>query len=211
MLPYTLVLFVYVFVFIELMSSNRGSVGALVRNSLFNIKLRFDSSLSPLSLSTSRKFRLSTLKQNSAENDSDRKKRNRKPTKDDDVHITNSEHSNSVQTDPNSIQNDFVVKGLKSFEVDHECHFIVFGAPVALQRHRSTKSGHMYNPSKKMQDLFSVACSSVLPSKPLEGPLEAKLIFYFARPKSHFGSGKKSAVLKPNTSVWHTSKKGTVE
>lgn len=39
-----------------------------------------------------------------------------------------------------------------------------------------------------------------------EGPLKVSLTFYFQRPANHFGSGKKSAVLKPSAPKWFTKK-----
>jgi hypothetical protein len=78
--------------------------------------------------------------------------------------------------------------------------FTVFGKPMALARHRSTKTGIFYNPAKKVQIEFLSACSTFLPSKPLEGPLHATITFYFKRPKSHYSTRKSIVTLKPGMS-----------
>jgi len=40
----------------------------------------------------------------------------------------------------------------------------------------------------------------------LEGPVSLTMVAIFARPKSHFGSGKNSAIIKPSAPFWHTGK-----
>lgn len=42
--------------------------------------------------------------------------------------------------------------------------------------------------------------------EPLTGPLELRAVFYFPRPKSHYGTGKNAAVLKPSAPLFHTGK-----
>lgn len=66
--------------------------------------------------------------------------------------------------------------------------FTVIGPPKPLSRHR-TGRGILYNPSSKYQKQFLKACKDYLPSKPFEGPLEAKVNFFFERPKNHYGKG----------------------
>jgi Holliday junction resolvase RusA-like endonuclease len=44
------------------------------------------------------------------------------------------------------------------------------------------------------------------PPEPLDGPLEIMVIFRFKRPKSHFRTGKHASELKPDASIWHTTK-----
>jgi Holliday junction resolvase RusA-like endonuclease len=41
---------------------------------------------------------------------------------------------------------------------------------------------------------------------PLLGPLSLWVVFFFPRPKNHYGSGKNSDVLKPSAPIFHTSK-----
>lgn len=68
-------------------------------------------------------------------------------------------------------------------------------------------NGRMYNPSAKKQKDFLAACSEYLPMPPWEGPIEIHLNFFFARPKTHFRTGKMSNVLKPNVPLLHTGRK----
>lgn len=42
--------------------------------------------------------------------------------------------------------------------------------------------------------------------KPLAGPLELTIDFYFPRPKGHFGTGKNENVLKASAPIFHTVK-----
>ena len=42
--------------------------------------------------------------------------------------------------------------------------------------------------------------------EPSRGPFELDIVFYFARPKSHFGTGKNEAVVKPGAPKRHTQK-----
>lgn len=39
----------------------------------------------------------------------------------------------------------------------------------------------------------------------LAGPLALEVVFYFPRPKSHYGSGKNAGVLKATAPDWHIS------
>lgn len=90
-----------------------------------------------------------------------------------------------------------------------ELSFVVYGEPMSLQRHRVLRSGITYNPSSKLQKQFLDSCASILPDSPLEGPLEARMVFYFKRPLSHYGTGKNKAILKPGMDIWHSKRKGT--
>lgn len=53
---------------------------------------------------------------------------------------------------------------------------------------------------------IAVAAKPFLPPSPLAGPVELELMFIFQRPKSHYGTGKKSAVLKNGSEYFHTKK-----
>lgn len=80
--------------------------------------------------------------------------------------------------------------------------FTVYGPPKPQARHRSTKQGHMYDPSSEVKRTFMQALQEERPNNPMEGPLMILLKFYFARPKSHYN--KKG--LKPNAPVYYVSK-----
>jgi hypothetical protein len=88
--------------------------------------------------------------------------------------------------------------------------YTIYGEPIALARHRTTKTGMVYNPSAKLQDKFFQCSTESLPLQPFEGPLEAELIFYFGRPKIHYRSGKNSHLLKENAAAlsWYSRKPG---
>lgn len=89
-----------------------------------------------------------------------------------------------------------------------EIKFTVFGEPLALARHRMTKRGFNYNPSSKFQEMFLNACLPHLPSTPLDGPLDMKMIFHLKRPKTHYRSGKYSHILKEGAELYHSKKSG---
>ena len=43
--------------------------------------------------------------------------------------------------------------------------------------------------------------------KPFDGPVEIMLLFYFSRPKSHYGTGRYKDTLKGNSPIWYTKRK----
>jgi len=83
--------------------------------------------------------------------------------------------------------------------------FFVPGKPQALKRHRSTKSGHHYDPSAGDKDDFLAKAMAHRPEEPLLGPLLLEVFCYFDRPKSHYGTGKNAGLLKDSAPVYHTS------
>lgn len=92
---------------------------------------------------------------------------------------------------------------------------VIVGDPVALKRarfhHVKAKSGKeftsTYDPSKKDKKVFlAEAISQNRPSSPLGGPINLVLRFYMQRPKNHYGTGKKSNMLKANSPYWHTKR-----
>jgi len=78
----------------------------------------------------------------------------------------------------------------------------VEGPPVALKRHRHTKSGHTYDPSKKDKADFLTQVENMKPKFPLEVPISMSLMFYIARPKAHYRTGKYSNLLKNTSPTW---------
>ena len=94
----------------------------------------------------------------------------------------------------------------KEGDIKYDLSFTVYGEPIPLSRHMVAR-GRMYNPSAKAQKLFSDACADKLPTSPMDGPIEANLIFYFSRPKNHYGTGKNFNKLKDNIDTWHSKKK----
>jgi len=83
--------------------------------------------------------------------------------------------------------------------------FEVLGEPKALKRHRMGR-GFNYDPSKNDKSDFLWQVKKNAPPTPLDQPLHLKLTFSFPRPKSHYGTGKNSNVLKVNAPIYHTAR-----
>ena len=85
----------------------------------------------------------------------------------------------------------------------------VLGEPTAQKRHRHFKRGshvQTYDPSKeKKQDFLWIAQQSA-PEEPISHPVHLQVGLFFGRPKSHYGTGKNSNVLKPSAPTLHTQK-----
>ena len=85
--------------------------------------------------------------------------------------------------------------------------FTVLGEPQPLVRHRSTRFGHVYNPSAADQKLFLQKSLSFLPHQPLTDPLRLEVSFFFSRPKAHYRSGKHAHILREDSPIWCTNRK----
>jgi len=88
-------------------------------------------------------------------------------------------------------------------------NFSVYGTPQALKRHRSVKCGNFvrqYDPSAADKQDFLAKCIEHKPDKPFDEPLKMVLSFGFARPKSHYRTGKNAGILKDDAPSWHTQK-----
>ena len=72
---------------------------------------------------------------------------------------------------------------------------VIEGDPIPLKRHRISR-GRMFNPSCHQQIEFLQSCKDIIPSEPIEGPIEIDFKFFLKRPKSHYRSVKKKFVLK---------------
>lgn len=93
--------------------------------------------------------------------------------------------------------------------------FEVPGDPKALKRHRTVSFNRrgeplrfprQYDPSQGDKADFLAKAMQFKPEKPLEGPLGLKTLFQFARPQSHYRTGKFSHELKPNPPCRHAGK-----
>ena len=82
-------------------------------------------------------------------------------------------------------------------------YFTVEGTPKPLKRHRHTRKGFTYDPSKKDKRDFLYQVMEIAPSYPIESALRIMLIFYMPRPKSHFRTGKFRHLLKPDVPIQH--------
>jgi Holliday junction resolvase RusA-like endonuclease len=110
------------------------------------------------------------------------------------------------RTRSTALERDFVIVPK---ETGQALVFTVYGEPVPLPRHRLSR-GRMFNPSATLQKDFAAACAAKLPLTPLEGAIEATLLFYFKRPKTHYGTGKNAQTMKPAAVAageWHSKKK----
>ena len=83
--------------------------------------------------------------------------------------------------------------------------FYVPGPPKALKRHRHTRQGFTYDPSKLDKQEFLLQCNRYKPRIPLYGPLGLTLKFVLPRPKKHFRTGRFSGQLKEDTPIRHTN------
>lgn len=108
--------------------------------------------------------------------------------------IHNEEHHNLIQ----KVEMDGIGG---SFDIN----FTLLGEPIPLKRHRMAR-GIMFNPSSKEQKTFLKLSEEFIPHTPLEGPLEARMIFYFSRPKYHYGTGRNASVKKKGAPIWHSKK-----
>ena len=120
--------------------------------------------------------------------------------------LLNTEHFEIIHAVQNSSAH-FLSSGNRRKSLESGAlEFTVFGEPIPLGRHRVAR-GIIYNPSAKFQSQFLKESLVHLPIIPLDGPVEATLIFYFSRPKYHFRSGKFESLLKPGIPIWHSKKK----
>ena len=79
------------------------------------------------------------------------------------------------------------------------------GKPIALKRHRSTRSGRMYDPSAKDKKQIWLQIARFKPKRPIEGQIMLFATFYMPRPKKHFRTGKYANVLKDGVPEYHTN------
>lgn len=77
------------------------------------------------------------------------------------------------------------------------------GVPKALKRHRMTKKGWSYDPSKKDKQDFIAKIPVESRKIPLKGEIVLFMVFTMPRPKKHYRTGKYSHVLKSNAPENH--------
>ena len=77
-------------------------------------------------------------------------------------------------------------------------NFTLKGSPKALKRHRSTRNGHMYDPSAKDKNEIWLQIAEFKPKLPYAGDIYMKLQFFMPRPKHHFKTknGKPTDIVK---------------
>ena len=81
--------------------------------------------------------------------------------------------------------------------------FYITGVPKPLKRHRMTRRGRVYDPSSEDKKEWMNTALPFCPSKPIEGAIKIELEFIMPRPKSHFGTGLNSGIIKPNAPIHH--------
>ncbi len=101
------------------------------------------------------------------------------------------------------------MNGIRKVRLMNRIEFKVPGNPQALKRHRAVKRGRFiatYDPSAGDKQDFLAKAMEHRPEQPLNEPLKVSLIFSFARPKSHYGTGRNADTLKDSAPVHHASK-----
>ena len=82
--------------------------------------------------------------------------------------------------------------------------FTLKGKPKALKRHRSTRTGRMYDPSAKDKKQMWLQIAKYKPKRPLAGDIMLKVIFFMPRPKTHYRTGKFKHILKDDMPEYHS-------
>lgn len=90
-------------------------------------------------------------------------------------------------------------------------HLVILGDPKAQGRPRATTRGKfatVYEDKKDKQNKATIAviAQQKAPAKLLTGPLRVDIYWYFARPKSHYGTGRNADKLKESAPDYHTSR-----
>ena len=84
--------------------------------------------------------------------------------------------------------------------------FTIKGRPLPLKRHRSTRTGRMYDPSAKDKKNILLRIAKFKPKQPFAGDIYLKLIFTMPRPKYHYRTGKFKHLLKSDIPCNHSVK-----
>lgn len=86
---------------------------------------------------------------------------------------------------------------------------VVLGEPKAQPRHRHFQRGNFvttYDPAAKLKQSFAGILQADAPKEPISVPMILELTFYLARPKAHYGSGKKAEFLKDSAPEYHSGR-----
>jgi Holliday junction resolvase RusA-like endonuclease len=83
---------------------------------------------------------------------------------------------------------------------------IVPGKPISKMRPQFVKkTGRAYNGQETEEGRFLLQCLNAIKEKKT-GALTFKCLFVFARPKSHYGTGRNALILKPKAPQHHIVK-----
>jgi Holliday junction resolvase RusA-like endonuclease len=80
------------------------------------------------------------------------------------------------------------------------------GLPVGKSRHRHGKHGTYSTQTEVERGVVWEIKRQIADFTPTDRPLELRVDAYFPRPKSHYGTGKNSGVIKPSAPTLHTKK-----
>ena len=80
------------------------------------------------------------------------------------------------------------------------------GSKRAVHRHGKTILLDSDKHSRAWVDAIRAAAGEVWDGELLRGPVLVDVIFFFARPKCHFGTGKNASVKKASAPITHTQK-----
>lgn len=86
--------------------------------------------------------------------------------------------------------------------------FFVPGNPKGQPRARRGRGTHMFTPdtAKGFKECIYFAAREHVPKVPFTGPVSMSLTAVFARPKTHYFTGKRAGTLRPGVPTYHTSK-----
>ena len=84
--------------------------------------------------------------------------------------------------------------------------FTIHGIPKPLKRHRSTRTGRMYDPSAKDKKQISLQIAQFKPKQPFAMGISLLIRFIMPRPKNHYRTGKYRHLLKDDMCFYHTFK-----
>ena len=86
----------------------------------------------------------------------------------------------------------------------------IAGNPIAKKRPRFARIGtgvRTYSDQKKQTDNFTLQILKAVDYEaPSEKPIGMQIGFFMPRPKSHYGTGKNSGILKKSSPCQHTKK-----
>ena len=89
--------------------------------------------------------------------------------------------------------------------------FTIPGIPQQQGSKRYVGNGRSIEANKNLGPWREVAISRALQAKPegrgptFTGPVLVTAVFYFPRPKGHYGSGRNAHKLRPSAPYWHAS------
>jgi Holliday junction resolvase RusA-like endonuclease len=93
-----------------------------------------------------------------------------------------------------------------------DLEFRVYGLPAPQGSKRHVGNGLMVESSKKVkpwrQDVVAAAIAAAEMRdgfQPFTGPVAVRIVFYFPRPKYHYGTGRNAGTLKAGAAVFQTA------